>query len=202
MPGIRASTTRHPFRSAPVGREERLAAGIGLGRMPCSSQQFLHVVARVAVVVDHENGGPRAGSRDDRRSRRLVGAFGCGASARKARICLRQHFRFGGLAEMHAAGVGDLAQGVARDVAGQDDGRYFAAQRLAQPRDDLGAGQIPRQVVVGDDDVRQAIAPRAASCERLVRAGDGGRPVSLVPRTASRASRAPRDRPRRSGSRR
>src|SRR5438445_9052254 len=79
---------------------------------------------------------------------------------------------------MHAARLGDLAQGIARYVAGQDDGRYFTTQRLAQPGDDLGAGQVPRQIVVGVDAIRQQ-CPSRRQCERLVCAGEGGCPVSL-----------------------
>src|SRR5712671_3644564 len=133
-----------PLTIPPVGREERLAAGIDLGRMPVFLKQFLQSVADGAVVVDHENRGPRAVSRYGRMPHVL--ALRLWLRGKEGDDLLRQRFRLRRLAEMDAAGIGDLAQGVARYVTGEDDGRYFAAQRLAQPRDDLGTSLLPRQI--------------------------------------------------------
>jgi hypothetical protein len=50
------------------------------------------------------------------------------------------------------ATVGDLAQGIGRDVAGEDDSRDLVTERLPQTGDNLEAVQTLRQIEVGDDE--------------------------------------------------
>jgi hypothetical protein len=54
------------------------------------------------------------------------------------------------LVQMHAAVASDLAQGVSRDVTGQDHGRDFVLELLSQAGDHLQPVEPVRQVVVGD----------------------------------------------------
>ncbi len=67
---------------------------------------------------------------------------------------------------MQVAALGDLAQGVGRDVAGEDDSRDLMTERLPQAGDDLEAVQTSRQIVVGDDEIR-AYRPSRRQFQRL-----------------------------------
>ena len=67
---------------------------------------------------------------------------------------------------MQVATVGDLAQGVGRDVAGEDDSRNLVTEPLPQAGDNLKAVQTLRQIVVGDDEVR-AYRPSYRQLQRL-----------------------------------
>ena len=162
-----------------VGIEERRAAAIRLDRVPVFVQQLLHGTKNDGVIIHHENRGLHFASRADRV--RLA----CGdlrppfrGEGEQGLNLLRQLFRLGRLVEMCAAGTIDRVQGIRRDIAGQDEGRYLALQRLAQLRDDLDAGQVSRQIVVCDDDIRRGPASRRYR-EGLSRAGNRGRAVPL-----------------------
>src|SRR4051794_8725647 len=50
--------------------------------------------------------------------------------------------------------MSDLAQGVGRDVAGENDRWDLVIERLPQPSDDLQAVQTLWQIVVDDDEIR------------------------------------------------
>src|SRR6185436_4331859 len=55
---------------------------------------------------------------------------------------------------MHATVPGNFAQGIGRDVTGQDNGRDVVLELLPQACDDFEPVDAVRQVVVGDDQVR------------------------------------------------
>ena len=80
-------------------------------------------------------------------------------------------------------------------------GRDLVTERLPQAGDDLQAVQTVRQIVVGDDEVR-TYRPARRQFQRLSAILDGRSCGGPRLRAAARASRAPRDRPRRPGSRR
>ena len=87
---------------------------------------------------------------------------------------MRQLLRPDGLVTFHAAPPSDLAHGVGRDVAGQNDSGNLAAEGFAHAGDDLEAGHAVRQTVTGDDDIRpyrtshqrQRLFPSAAAAVR------------------------------------
>jgi len=165
------------FPDRPVHREKFLGTGITLRRVAVFLKQFLHRLARAAVVVDHVNSGFRATANRDTHPSRVHPVW-LWRRGKERLDLLDQRFRVCRLAEIHTVGIGDLAQRIAGNVTSQNNSRYFAAQRRAQPRDNLGAGQLPRQVVIGDDDIRHN-SPPDRRCKRFVRSGDGSSPVSL-----------------------
>ncbi len=61
-----------------------------------------------------------------------------------------------GLAQVYAAVAGNLAQAFGRDVACQDNGWDCVLSLALQPCNGLEAVEAPRQVVVGDDQVRHS----------------------------------------------
>ena len=73
------------------------------------------------------------------------------------------------LVQMHAAVAGDLAQGVGRDITGQDHGRDVVLELLSQAGDDLEPVEPVRQVVVGDDEARNG--PLRCQLQRLAPIG-------------------------------
>ena len=196
-PGIDQEAAFAGRADRPRGTPRRWHRSRPAGRPPRSSSRIASRTARSSSTTKMVGGrGPSPSA-----------SAGCGvlaaaaAAARRAGAgsCRVSSFAFDRLAEMHAAGVGDLAQGIGRDVAGQDDRRDFAMRATRAGRDDC-AGQIARQIVIGDDEIRQQRPPRR-QFQRLSPSVDGACGVPR-PRTAAPASRAPRDRPRRSGSRR
>ena len=110
-----------------IGLEERLGTGVELDRPAILLEQIAHCFPHCAVIVDHEDGrqsrsagrGGLSGARF-RRRRRLSEA---------APDQVHQLLRLHRLVQVQVAPLGDLAQGVGRDVAGEDDGRDLVIER-------------------------------------------------------------------------
>src|SRR6185295_18447326 len=134
------------FLASTIGREERLPIGEGLHRIPVRAQQIAHRLPDRAVVVDHEHGCSSLAFRKQGRLHRWLGE--------EALDVARQLPGSDRLVQMYAAVGGDLAQGNSRDVAGQNHGRDVLPDLLPQAGDDLGPVESVRQIVVGDDEVR------------------------------------------------
>ena len=172
MPGIRASTSRHPSPPGAIGIEERLGAGVDLDRPAVFPEQ---IAQRFAHRVCHRR--PRRWSPAG--DRRRFGRLPVARSWRRVQFSKtapdqgHQLPRLHRLVQVQVAALGDLAQGVGRNVAGQDDRRDLVTERLPQAGDDLQAVQAVRQIVVGDDEVR---AYRA-----------GAPPIPAPPRPSSTA---------------
>ena len=89
-----------------------------------------------------------------------------------------QLLRLHRLVQVQMAALGDLAQCVGRDIAGEDNGWDLLTERLSQAGDDLEAVQTLRQIVVGDDEVR-AYRPLRRQLQRLSSILSGRRAVAL-----------------------
>src|SRR6185437_809484 len=92
---------------------------------------------------------------------------------------MRQLLGFDGLVALHAAPPSNLAHGVGRDIAGQNDSGDLAAHGFAHAGDDLEAGQAVWQTVVGDDKIGPC---RSRQRQRLLAVPGGGSPITLVPK--------------------
>ena len=93
---------------------------------------------------------------------------------------LRQLLHLHRLVELHAVLQRDAAQRVGRYVAGQNDDRDLAMQRLPQLRGDLKPVHAVGQIVVGEDEVGADRAARHQFQRRVAVGGalpcDGPRP--------------------------
>ena len=67
---------------------------------------------------------------------------------------LRQLLQLHRLVELHTVLLRDIAQGVGRDVTGQNDDRDLAMKLFPQLRGDLEPVHAIRQIVVCEDEVR------------------------------------------------
>ena len=83
-----------------------------------------------------------------------------------------------GLVALHAAPPSDLAHGVGRDVAGQNDSGNLAAEGFAHAGDDLEAGQAVWQTVIGDDKIGPYRPPRQR--QRLFAVRSGSSAITLA----------------------
>ena len=92
---------------------------------------------------------------------------------------VHQLLRLHRLVQVQMAALGDLAQCVGRDIAGEDDGWDLVTERLSQAGDDLEAVQTLRQIVVGDDEVR-VYRPSRRQLQRLSSILGGRRAVALA----------------------
>ena len=153
----------------------------------------------MVVVVDDE---------DDRRFR-SAGCFGRVLSVRmrcglryweEALDDLCQILQLHWLVELHTVMASDIAQGVGRDITGQNDDRDLAMKLFPQLRDDLEPVHTVWQIVVCKDEVRSD-RPARDQFQRCDTVRRCYRAMALVLEGERRGIRARRDRPRRPGSR-
>ena len=135
------------------GLEKRLAARIGFDDAAIVFQHGAYRLTNQVVIVDDDDpGSARSAQGFSSVARRYdvrVGRFGQEFLDRA-----RQLAQLDGLVEMNAVVKGDIAQGLGRNIAGENDEWNLPIELLPQFLRDLNAVHAVRQIVVGKDEIR------------------------------------------------
>src|ERR1700691_680503 len=152
--------------------EKRLAAWIGFDYAAIVFEHCTYRLTNQVVIIDDDDPGAQGSAQRGRSFARRSDVW-VGQSGQEFFDHPRQLGQFDGLVEINAVVKGDIAQGLGRNIAGENNEWSLSIELLPQSPRHLNAVQTVWQVVVGKDKIRSR--PPTRHRFQSSRTVDGGR---------------------------